>query len=137
MILTRLPGALPGLQRKSAHPDGQGSKRGRRRPDPLVTVTDDLRSWFEADPGQTGSELLLRLQTADPDRYPDVLLRMVQRRLKIWRSEIASQLVFACVLDCALAMAAFEDPEQAFTPSGQKIAVGEKPSCICTRWRRA
>ena len=69
-------------------------KRERRRPDPLVAVTDNLRSWFEADPAQTGSELLLRLQTSDPDRYPDALLRTVQRRLKIWRSEIASQLVF-------------------------------------------
>jgi hypothetical protein len=64
-------------------------KRSRRRPDPLIGVTDDLRSWFEADPAQTGSELLLRLQTADPDRYPDALLRTVQRRLKIWRSEVA------------------------------------------------
>lgn len=69
-------------------------KRGRRRPDPLAAVTDDLRSWFEADPAQTGSELLLRLQTSDPHRYPNALLRTVQRRLKIWRSEIASQLVF-------------------------------------------
>ena len=70
-------------------------KRRRRRPDPLVAVTDDLRSWFEADPAQTGSELLLRLQTSDPDRYPDALLRTVQRRLRIWRSEIASQPVFS------------------------------------------
>ncbi|KQP80380.1 hypothetical protein ASF60_22535 [Methylobacterium sp. Leaf113] len=69
-------------------------KRGRRRPDPLIAVTDDLRSWFEADPTQTGGQLLLRLQISDPDRYPDALLRTVQRRLKIWRSEIASQLVF-------------------------------------------
>jgi hypothetical protein len=58
-------------------------KRGRRRPDPLIAVTDDLRSWFEADPTQTGSQLLRRLQTSDPDRYPDALLRTVQRRLKI------------------------------------------------------
>jgi len=69
-------------------------KRGRRRPAPLIAVTDGLRSWLEAAPAQTGSELLLRLQTSDPDRYPDVLLRTVQRRLKIWRSAIASQLVF-------------------------------------------
>src|SRR6195952_291167 len=69
-------------------------KRGRRRPDPLVAATDDLRSWFEADPTQTGSQLLLRLQASNPDHYPDALLRTVQRRLKIWRSEIASQLVF-------------------------------------------
>ncbi len=58
-------------------------KRGRRRPDLLVTVTDDLRSWFEANPAQTGSQLLLRLQTSDPGRYPDALLRTVQRRLWI------------------------------------------------------
>ena len=69
-------------------------KRGRRRPDPLAMVTDNLRSWFEAEPAQTGSELLLRLQTSHPDRYPDALLRTVQRRLKIWRSKIASKLVF-------------------------------------------
>ena len=69
-------------------------RRGRRRPDPLVAVTNDLRSWFDADPAQTGSELLLRVQASCPDCYPDALLRTVQRRLKIWRSEIASQLVF-------------------------------------------
>jgi hypothetical protein len=69
-------------------------KRGRRCPDPPIAVTDDLRSWFEADPTQTGSQLLLRLQTSDPDRYPDALLRTVQRRLKICRSEIACLLVF-------------------------------------------
>ena len=32
----------------------------------------------------------------------------------------------ACVLDRALAMAAFEDPEKAFTPSGEKMSAGEK-----------
>lgn len=69
-------------------------KHGRRRPDPLIAVTDDLRFWFEADPAQSGSDLLKRLQTSGPGRYPDGLLRTVQRRLKIWRSEIASQLVF-------------------------------------------
>ena len=26
------------------------AKRGRRRPDPLAAVTDELRAWFEADP---------------------------------------------------------------------------------------
>lgn len=82
-----------GEVRPTAHP-ALKPKRGRRRPDPLIAVTDDLRSWFEADPTQTGGQLLLRLQTSDPDRYPDALLRTVQRRLKIWRSEIACQLVF-------------------------------------------
>lgn len=69
-------------------------KRGRRRPDPFIAVMDDLRSWFVEDPSQTGRQLLLRLQASDPDRYPDALLRTFQRRLRTWRSEIASQLVF-------------------------------------------
>ena len=54
-------------------------KREWRRPDRLVAVTDDLRAWFEADPGQIGSALLLRLQTSNPNRYPDALLRTVNR----------------------------------------------------------
>ena len=69
-------------------------KRERRRPDPLITVTDELQSWFEADPAQTGRDLLERLQASYPDIYPDGLIRTVQRRLKIWRGEIASRLVF-------------------------------------------
>ena len=69
-------------------------KRGRRRPDPLVAVTGQLRAWFEADPSRTGRELLARLQVEDPDSYPDRLLRTVQRRLKLWRSEMARALVF-------------------------------------------
>ena len=37
-------------------------RRGRRRPDPLVAVTAQLRAWFDADPSRTGRELLERLQ---------------------------------------------------------------------------
>ena len=69
-------------------------KRGRRRPDPLVAVTGQLRAWFEADPSRTGRELLARLQVEYPDSDPDRLLRTVQRRLKLWRSEMARALVF-------------------------------------------
>ena len=46
------------------------AKRGRRRPDPLVHATPDLRKWFEAEPWRTGSELLSRLQTEYPRRLP-------------------------------------------------------------------
>lgn len=69
-------------------------KRGRRRPDPLVAVTDELRAWFQAEPSRSGGELLARLQATYPDRYADGLLRTVQRRLKVWRAEMASALVF-------------------------------------------
>lgn len=69
-------------------------KRGRRRPDPLAAVSDELQAWFEADPSRSGGDLLARLQTIYPGRYPDALLRTVQRRLKGWRSTMASALVF-------------------------------------------
>lgn len=46
------------------------AKRGRRRPDPLVRVTPDLRKWFEAEPWRTSSELLSRLQEEYPGAYP-------------------------------------------------------------------
>jgi hypothetical protein len=68
--------------------------RGRRRPDPLAKVPDDLKAWFDEDPSKTGHELLCRLQAAHPDAYPDMLLRTVQRRVKIWRAELARSLVF-------------------------------------------
>ena len=69
--------------------------RGRRRPDPLADVTHDLKACFEEDPSKTGRELLSRLQATYPAaHYPDALLRTVQRRLKIWRSEIAHAQVF-------------------------------------------
>lgn len=70
------------------------AKRGRRRPDPLAAVTDELRAWFDADPASTGRQLLERLQRTYPGCYPDGLVRTVQRRLKIWRSLMAHALVF-------------------------------------------
>ena len=68
--------------------------RGRRRPDPLAKVTDDLKAWFDEDPALTGRELLGRLQAAHPDAFPDGLIRTVQRRVKIWRRDLARALVF-------------------------------------------
>ena len=69
-------------------------KRGRRRPDPLADVTDQLREWFEAEPWRTSRQLLEKLQAEYPGRYRDHLLRTVQRRVKIWRQEKAHELVF-------------------------------------------
>ena len=69
-------------------------KRGRRRPDPLVTVTAQLHAWFEAEPWRTARELLERLQDEQPGRYQTELLRTLQRRLKGWRRDKARELVF-------------------------------------------
>jgi hypothetical protein len=69
-------------------------KRERRRPDPLAAVSEQLRAWFDEEPWRTSRELLGKLQAEHPGRYPDGLLRTVQRRLKTWRSENALSLVF-------------------------------------------
>jgi hypothetical protein len=42
------------------------------------------------------------------------------------KTTLLRDIVAACVLDRALAMAAFDDPENAFKPSGQKMSAGEK-----------
>lgn len=82
-----------GEVRPTAQPKPK-QKRERRRPDPLVAVTGELRAWFEKDPSRTARELLHKLQAEKPGLYPDPLLRTLQRRLKGWRSEMAHALVF-------------------------------------------
>ena len=42
------------------------------------------------------------------------------------KTTLLRDIVAACVLDRALAMAAFDDPEKAFTPSGEKWQAGEQ-----------
>ena len=70
-------------------------RRGRRRPDPFVTVTTQVREWFEAEPWRTSRELFERLQEVQPGVFPDGQLRTLQRRLKEWRQEQAHKMVFA------------------------------------------
>jgi len=60
----------------------------------LVDVTEQLKRWFEDEPWRSGKELLEKLQAEKPGDYPEGLLRTVQRRVKIWRSEQARALVF-------------------------------------------
>ena len=69
-------------------------KRGRRRPAPLVKVTEQLHAWFETEPWYTSRQLLKRLQAEHPGEYPDGLLCTVQRRVKVWRKEKATAMVF-------------------------------------------
>ncbi len=70
------------------------ARRGRRRPDPFVTVTALVREWFEAEPWRTARELFERLQEEHPGIFPDGQLRTLQRRLKEWRREMAHKMVF-------------------------------------------
>lgn len=85
-----------GEVRPTARPKTK-QKRGRRRPDPLVAVTTTLHVWFTAEPWRTGRELLTRLQDEYPGTYPDKLLRTLQRRLKIWRQDMAHRMVFGAI----------------------------------------
>ncbi len=79
-------------------------KRLRRRPDPLATVTTELRGWFEVEPWRTSRELFERLQTEYPGIYPGGQLRTLQRRIKEWRREVAHRMVFGTTLvDAGLA----------------------------------
>ena len=68
--------------------------RGRRRPDPFVTVTALMRERFEAEPWRTSRELFERLRTEQPGVFPNGQLRTLQRRMKEWRREMAHQMVF-------------------------------------------
>jgi hypothetical protein len=86
-------------------------KRGRRRPDPFLTATAQVRGWFEAEPWRTARELFERLQGEQPDVYSDGQIRTLQRRLKGWRSEMAHKLVFgATASDTSSGLAAVTGP---------------------------
>jgi hypothetical protein len=70
------------------------AKRERRRPDPILAVTVELKTWWDAEPWRSSRELLDRIQVEHPGMYPDGLIRTVQRRIKIWRAATAHELVF-------------------------------------------
>jgi hypothetical protein len=75
------------------------AKRERRRPDPLRAVSPELEEWFADEPWRTSRQFLERLQARYPGRYPDGLIRTVQRRMKIWRGARAHELVFGPFID--------------------------------------
>ena len=78
----------------TSKPKEKGRKYFRTCPDPFLSVTAQMREWFDVEPWRTSRELLERLQREQPDIYPDKLLRTLQRRVKVWRRENAHQLVF-------------------------------------------
>ncbi|MFW7269277.1 ISNCY family transposase [Gluconacetobacter sp. Hr-1-5] len=80
------PVIRPTHRRKTSGP------RERRRPDPLADVGGELQGWFSEEPWRTGRHFLERLQTTYPGRYPDGLLRTVQRRIRDWRAAAAEAL---------------------------------------------
>jgi len=92
-FLSGLRTAWQGGEVRPTNKPKEKAPRGRRRPDPLVTVTALLHEWFEAEPWRTSRELFERLQQECPGQFPDGQLRTLQRRVKVWRHDLAQQMV--------------------------------------------
>jgi hypothetical protein len=60
----------------------------RTRLDPFEAVHTELHDRFLAHPNQTTKNLFIDLQARHPGQYPDHLLRTLQRRVLVWRSEM-------------------------------------------------
>ena len=59
----------------------------RTRPDPFVDVWDEICERLSATPERTAKSLFVELQQRYPGRFPDVQLRTLQRRIKLWREK--------------------------------------------------
>ncbi|NTV62918.1 MAG: transposase family protein [Oscillochloris sp.] len=58
----------------------------RTRPDPFADVIAGVYQRLEANPELTGKQLFQELQAQHPGRYPEVQLRVLQRRIAAWRA---------------------------------------------------
>ena len=87
--------AMPGTRARSNQHPSENHPR-REAAGALTRSQSDrrLHAWFDTDMARTGRELLSKRQFAQPQAYPNGLLRTGQRRLKIWRAAMASELGF-------------------------------------------
>lgn len=60
----------------------------RSRVDPFADVWAEIEQWLEANPARTAKSIFVELQQRYPDRYPDVQLRTLQRRIAKWRATV-------------------------------------------------
>jgi hypothetical protein len=65
----------------------------RTRKDPFEHVWPEILLWLQHHPDSTAKSLMVRLQRAYPGRFPDGLLRTLQRRIRDWRHVMAKSLV--------------------------------------------
>jgi hypothetical protein len=60
----------------------------RSRVDPFAEVWTEIEQCLEANPARTAKSIFVELQQRYPDRYPDVQLRTLQRRIAQWRASV-------------------------------------------------
>ncbi len=67
-------------------PSGRRRERGwRTRSDPLAAVWPELEAELARAPGLQANTLLEIVHQRYPGKYPDTMLRTLQRRVKQWR----------------------------------------------------
>ena len=126
------------LIRQNAVPKALRRYLGIEKPAQVVDLLNDHRALENA----VAPSLTPPARWPAPNGSPLVILQ--QAAVNLIRSELADSegvvavngppgtgkttllrdIVAACVLDRALAMVAFDDPEKAFTPSGQRVSAG-------------
>jgi hypothetical protein len=52
-----------------------------------------IRAWLEAEPAIPSATVLQRLMDADPSRFTEKSLRMVQRVVKPWRADLMGRII--------------------------------------------
>jgi hypothetical protein len=66
----------------------------RARADPFAEVWPVLLGWLEERPDLEAKQMLKRLQASGYGNFPDGQLRTLQRRVRVWRTQIVQQLVY-------------------------------------------
>jgi len=93
-FLAKLPELWREGEVRPTHRNAPSSPRTwRTRKDPFEEVWPEILLWLQQDPDSTAKSLMERLQRVYPDRFPDVQLRTLQRRIKEWRHVMARSLV--------------------------------------------
>ncbi len=78
------------IERGEANCSG-GPRHWRTRPDPFAEVWDELAEQLAQSPDLQALTLLEWLQERSPGKYPDKLLRTLQRRVKDWRARFGPE----------------------------------------------
>jgi hypothetical protein len=69
-------------------PKSLGPRTYRTRPDAFAAVWKEIAAWLEEQPERTAKSVFQDLQQRYPGQFPDVQLRTLQRRVKVWRSGV-------------------------------------------------